>query len=239
MAELVQDCPRCPARSITFEALAMVTVGYQRPFNVRELFCVCRACGRSTVFKVRAKDTVMEQMVEKLDVATMKSELSPYLVVMGFVSARDKSASEPPSDLPADVEAAFKEGSKCLAAECPNAAAAMFRLSLDLATSPKLPPAGATEPNHRVRRDLGLRLQWLFDNGLLPAELRRLSDCVREDGNDGAHRGTIGLSDAEDLQDFVFALLERLFSEPARLQQAEERRATRRAAGAVEIQKRV
>jgi hypothetical protein len=56
--------------------------------------------------------------------------------------------------------------------------------------------------------------------------LRSMS--VKDDGNDGAHRGTLGKADAEDLQDFTFELLERLYTEPARLKQAEERRKQRR-----------
>jgi hypothetical protein len=84
--------------------------------------------------------------------------------------------------------------------------------------------------NSKTRRDLGLRLPWLFDNGILPADLRALSSCVREDGNDGAHAGTLKKEDAQDLLDFTTALLERIFTEPERLRLAEERRAQRRAA---------
>lgn len=228
MADFVNDCPRCPARSITFDALKLVTVGYSAPFNVRELFCRCRACGFTTVFKVRATDALTERVVENLDLDASKFELSQYFRVYGYVSTSDKESVTAPADVPADVESAFREGAKCLAAECPNAAAAMFRLAVDLATQPKLPPPEKAEPPYKVRRDLGLRLQWLFKNSLLPADLKDLSDCVREDGNDGAHRGNVSGDDALDLQDFCFALLDRLYSEPARLAAAKDRRSARR-----------
>jgi hypothetical protein len=55
--------------------------------------------------------------------------------------------------------------------------------------------------NSKQRRDLGLRLPWLFDNGLLPADLRELAHCIKEEGNDGAHAGTLAKEDAEDLLD--------------------------------------
>jgi hypothetical protein len=206
-----------------------VDVGYVAPFKTRELFCRCRACGLTSVFKVRAKDGLLEKVVDNIDLNTVKINVAMYFKVLGYVSTSDRSSIEPPTSLPPDVEAAFKEGARCLASQCPNAAAAMFRLALDLATFPRLPPPESAEPAARVRRDLGLRLQWLFTNAHLPAELRGLSDCVREDGNDGVHRGTISPEDAEDLQDFTYALLERLYSEPGRLQQAEQRRAARRA----------
>jgi Domain of unknown function (DUF4145) len=71
-------------------------------------------------------------------------------------------------------------------------------------------------------------LQWLFERGYLPSDLRELSTCIREDGNDGAHAGTLTKQDAEDLLDFTRALLERLYTEPQRLRLAEERRRMRR-----------
>jgi|ERR1700727_2702241 hypothetical protein len=107
----------------------------------------------------------------------------------------------------------------------------MFRLCTDLATRPLLPDrldTGSEQPNSKTRRDLGLRLAWLFDKQLLPLNLRELAKCVREDANDGAHVGNLTKEDAEDLVDFTEALLERLFTEPERLRLAEERRNKRR-----------
>ncbi|MGC2411606.1 MAG: DUF4145 domain-containing protein, partial [Stellaceae bacterium] len=89
---------------------------------------------------------------------------------------------------------------------CNNAAATMFRLCVDLATRPLLPDAADPtnpQPNRRTRRDLGLRLTWMFDNNTLPATLRELASCIREDANDGAHVGNLIKEDAEDLLDFT------------------------------------
>ena len=82
--------------------------------------------------------------------------------------------------------------------------------------------------NKATRRILGLRFLWLFENGMLPEDLRELSTCIREDGNDGAHAGTLKKEDAEDLLDFTRALLERLFTEPEKLRLAQARREARR-----------
>jgi hypothetical protein len=80
-----------------------------------------------------------------------------------------------------------------------------------------------------MRRDLGLRLQWLFETGVLPSDLQDLAACVREDGNDGAHQGNLSRQDVEDIMDFSVALLERLFTEPRRIELAKTRREERRA----------
>ena len=91
-----------------------------------------------------------------------------------------------------------------------------------------LPEADGDGLNSKVRRNLGLRLPWLFDRNLLPEALRELSSCIKEDGNDGAHEGSLQKEDAEDLLDFTTALLERLYTEPERLRLAKERREARR-----------
>ncbi len=107
----------------------------------------------------------------------------------------------------------------------------MFRLCVDLATRAMLPKENTDGLNAKVRRDLGLRLPWLFAHGLLPETLKDLSFCIKEDGNDGAHAGTLIQPDAEDLMDFTTALLERMYTEPERLRLAQERRDSRRGKG--------
>ena len=106
----------------------------------------------------------------------------------------------------------------------------MFRLCLDLATRSLLPKEDVPGLNAKTRRNLGLRLPWLFDAGLLPESFRELSTCIKDDGNDGAHVGSLNESDADDLLDFTVAMLERMYTEPERLRLARERREARRVA---------
>jgi hypothetical protein len=160
-----------------------------------------------------------------------KTGLNDYFDIEGFINIADTGAEKPPEHLPEDIENAFNEGAKCMVVKCNNAAAVMFRLCVDLATRPYLPAPDdntRSQPNGKTRRDLGLRLKWLFDKGLLPSELRELATCIREDANDGAHAGDLTKEDAEDLLDFTTALLERLITEPKRLALAEARRTARR-----------
>ncbi len=150
------------------------------------------------------------------------------MTIQGFVSEKDAAAVAPPEHVPDAIKDAFSEGAKCLAIGCPNAAATMFRLCIDLATKQMLPLEDLDGLNPGIRRTLGLRLQWLFDTGRLPEAIRDLSSCVKEDGNDGAHQGSLTPTDGEDLLDFTVALLERLYTEPERLRLAKARRETRR-----------
>ena len=229
MAELVANCPRCGSAKMTFDLTQTHLLGMEYGWqHICEAFSVCRNCNRSTVFVLEQSEIEANQIIEKKGLLALPGSLNRYFRVKRYIGLRDTSKVSPPEHVPRDIEAAFREGATCLVTECPNAAATMFRLCLDLATRPLLPEQNINGLNATVRRNLGLRLAWLLDNNLLPGALRELSVAVKDDGNDGAHAGTLSMEDAEDIADFTVVLLERMFTEPKRIQLAEERRKQRR-----------
>lgn len=161
----------------------------------------------------------------------VKGTLNALFDVDSYVALQDNVKITPPEHLPEEIESAFREGAACFSIACFNAAATMFRLCLDHASRPLLPDPndkGIPQPNNRQRHQLGARLEWLFDNGRIPIELRELAECVREDGNDGAHVGSLSKEDAADVLDFTVAFLERLITEPKKIELAKDRRLERR-----------
>ncbi|MDI1268453.1 MAG: DUF4145 domain-containing protein [Polaromonas sp.] len=230
MSELVANCPRCGSRHITFDVKAAkiyrVQYGWQ---NWYEAFGICRHCERSAIFVLSESVNGNYQYVHKVGLMKVEEALNKYVEVEGHISLKDSASIEPPEFLPKDIEAVFREGATCLAVGCYNAAGTMFRLCVDLATKSMLPADETPGLNAKTRRDLGIRLPWLFENGRLPEPLRDLSSCIKDDGNDGAHAGNLKEADASDLLDFSAALLERIYSEPERLRLAKERREARRA----------
>jgi len=230
MAILVTECPRCGAKHMTFTVLSGTPIGERAGWQrFYELFCTCRHCERSTTFVISQKGPEYEPMFALVDrLIEYRGSLNEYLNLVAHVSIRDEVTQEAPEHVPPEIQTAFKEAATCVAVKCWNAAGAMFRMCVDLATRPMLPEGEVQGLTRKMRRDLGLRLRWLFDSGKLPGDLRGLSDCIREDGNDGAHAGTLMEEDAADLLDFTIALLERLYTEPERLKLAEARRAERR-----------
>jgi hypothetical protein len=194
----------------------------------REVFCICRYCSKSTIFVVSERGTDQSVHIKQVGGIDKVTSANNFVKIESYVSQRDAASMEPPEYLPPEIEAVFKEGATCLAVGCFNAAGTMFRLSVDLATKSLLPSGEVNGLNNKIRRNLGFRLPWLFDQGLLPEALRELSSCIKEDGNDGAHEGTLVREDADDLLDFTVALLERLYTEPERLKLAKERREKRR-----------
>lgn len=230
MSELVANCPRCGANQITFDLISgiptRVLYDWQHWY---EAFCICRNCKKSTVFVLCDDDMRSNNYVTKKGgLAELSISVNNVMRIEDYISEKDAAARKPPEHLPPKVEAAFKEGAACMAIGCPNAAATMFRLCIDLSTREMLPQEDMNDPNKKVRRYLGLRLTWLFDNGKLPNDLRDLSTCIKDEGNDGAHQGTLSEGDAADILDFTFELLKRLYTEPKRIELAKERRQKRR-----------
>lgn len=232
MAMFLGDCPRCNSKRVTFDARSIADLSSYN-IGVSELFCVCRICRKSTVFVCKVRDFRISDLIKSDNFlhSINTQSVNDFLETMDIVSQKDNSIQDMPTYLAENVEKVFREGAVCLNTGCFNASATMFRLCIDLVTLPLLPDDTANiaeKPNSRQRRDLGLRLRWLFDHGHLPSDLKGLADCIREDANDAAHRGNLEKVDAEDIRDFTVLLLERLFTEPGRLKLAEERRAARR-----------
>ncbi len=232
MAFMVENCPRCSAQYINFKIIGAskyLTVAPTDRTKVHgdyyEMQCVCLGCKKSTIFNVLHKEG--RHNFEDEHLMGLVGNIKEYVSIIGPVTPADLSFELPPEHLPQDIELAFIEGSKCLSINCFNASATMYRLCLDFATKDLLPPLGE-EPGTKIRRSLGLRMGWLFDNGLLPEALRDLAECVKDDGNDGAHEGILDEESALDLKDFAYILLERLYTEKYRLEQAKQRRLERK-----------
>ncbi|WP_299861236.1 DUF4145 domain-containing protein [uncultured Roseobacter sp.] len=230
MSEFVSDCPRCGATNTTLDCQASNWVGQEYSWkNYLEVFVTCRRCHKSSIQLVSQKENTQGSSrlcTETNMLAGYNRTINDIVEFERFLTLRDNHSYESPEYLPKEVAAVLDEANSCLSSQCFNAAAAMYRLALDIATKAVLP--SENEPNSKIRRSLGLRMNWLFDNKVLPKDLEDLAECIQKDGNDGAHDGSLTRVDAEDLKDFAFELLRRLYTEPARLAVARKRREQRR-----------
>ncbi len=228
MSELVANCPRCGAKEMTFDLLGEIPLYVEYNWKYWfEAFCLCRSCNRSTTFVLYQKNSSDKDEINK-GLAKLSRAVNQYMGIQGYISLKDTASTKPPEHVPENIDAAFREGAACMSIDCFNAAGTMFRLCIDLSTRPMLPEGEAKGLNSGVRRNLGLRLPWLFDNGILPEALRALSSSIKDDGNVAAHEGALNKEDAQDLLDFTYILLERIYTEPKRIQLAKERRVARR-----------
>lgn len=229
MSDLVADCPRCGAKQITFDLVHTHQFGTAYQWQKwLETFCICRNCKKSTVFVLSQNDITHTDLLSRTRLKNLTNSVNNYMKVEDYVSSKDKAAAPPPDYLPKAIDDAFREGATCMAVKCYNAAGTMFRLCIDLATIAHLPAGEVAGLTPLIRGNLARRLKWLFENGKLHEGLRELAKCIREDGNDGAHAGTLAPEDAADIQDFTTALLERVYTEPQKLVIANKRREERR-----------
>lgn len=213
MPEIVHDCPRCGAKKITFDMLESI----QAPTGVWEVFSVCRSCGGATIFKSSKERSPMQY-----------DRPSRHLI-SGYVRTLGGNVRPVPEHVPRPIAEAFTEGATCLAIGCHNAAAAMFRLTLELSTKDAVDKLTRAEKEDLGKRNdwLASRLDWLFEKGILSKALKSLSSVVRNDGNDGAHDGTLDQETAEDLIAFTERILVQTYTEPAKVRIAVERSAAR------------
>lgn len=177
MSELVTDCPRCGASKITFDYLSSHTFqrrwGWQGWYNV---FCVCRNCNQAVVFTLSDNDPDTARTIGKSGLKDIVGSLNNYFNIEGFLSLKDFVRVTPPDYVPDNIKSAFNEGATCMEVNCFNAGSTMFRLCIDLATKGLLPEGDILDLNKHIRRTLGLRLKWLFDNWNVFIPSRNVSD---------------------------------------------------------------
>ena len=141
MSELVADCPRCDAKSITFDLTAELFIGEEYEWlRWYEVFCVCRKCKRSTVFVVKQLNYEDTDTLKSKGLLNLKDAVNRVMEVDHYISLTNLAVKIPPKHLPSGVEASFMEAATCFTVGCWNATGAMARMCLDLATRP-LPPA--------------------------------------------------------------------------------------------------
>jgi Domain of unknown function (DUF4145) len=218
---------------MTFDVASDVFTGSRYDWQSHhEASVICRRCRLPSIIKVELVSIDLKGRFQKDNaLKEILGDLEPGFRSTRFVDVSEVKGAKTPADLPPDVETAFSEAARCLAIGCFNAAGAMFRLSLDLATKNLLPQESVDgSPSNHERRNLAPRLNWLFEQAKLPADLKSLSSAVKDNGDYGVHEGSLDENDASDLLDFSTALLERMFSEPARIAAAAQRKALRREA---------
>lgn len=235
---LVFDCPSCGAKNQTLDVKGYNPL--QSPEIVWEFFCVCRKCKSGCCLrgiirtnlqgKLKINPNKLVNSIPQLVSETLKignQDLGDFFT--GFYhKVIIPETLQHPQYLPPKLETIFIEATKCLALDCYNAAGSMFRLCLDITTKQILEENAHLSPSNNHKSSIHSRLNWIFEKQILNTNLEELSRCIKDDGNDAAHDGSLGKDDAYDLYDFTFELLEQIFTQRERVRLARERRQLRR-----------
>lgn len=126
------------------------------------------------------------------------------------------------SDVSARVASAYDEGVRCLSANAPNGAAAMFRTALTYMVEEH------GSPEAKSKGDLKDKIKQMVKDGGPVGNLGSWADHVRLYGNAGAHPdvfGEVTVDEAQDLAKLVHTMIELLYVMPANIakRQAERR----------------
>jgi hypothetical protein len=196
------DCPHCATRAAGFY------VAYQWPSKVHahvaNLLAVCGVCNRGMTV------TSMDKHGNSHTDLTRISILYPG-PIFTIIDTSPSAYHISPEFVPENVESFFRQGVENLAAERWDAAGAMFRKTLDVATK-------IVSPDLR-NLTLFKRIEQLVENGLLTSAMGDWSHEIRIDGNDAVHDDEPESEhDARAAYKFTEAFLIYAFSLPQRVE---------------------
>ncbi len=195
-----------------------------------ELFAMCGVCHFGSIFVVSEpfNDATSEVRTRPLPM-DIKGSLNGMFDIEGIVRICDNVAVPSPKFITRDIGKAFREGTDCLSIRCWNAACAMFRACLDLATKDMLPEDNVEGLTAEHRGKLAPRIKWLHAAGVLPDDLKDLAECIKDDGNEGVHEVILTKEDAMEVFNFTVMLLEYVYTAPAMRKDAKKKRDVRKA----------
>jgi hypothetical protein len=197
-SQFQNDCPYCRTKSAGF--VVHHQWGDRTRQNFASLLAVCAICNNGIVVRLR---NVAGYVVA--DYARNNHEFP--LGDDRILEIHPKTSGEVPSDCPASVERFYLQGLMNLASENWDAAGAMFRKTLDVAT--KIIAPG------RRGENLYSRINALADERLITPAMGEWSHELRIDGNDAVHdEEPENAEDAHAMQKFAEAFLRYAFTLP-------------------------
>lgn len=168
MGILRRDCPHCLTASVAFSiSHSYLLPGQQSVYgNVG----VCAACHKPLGFLARNPRNGFSPH-------QAQGNIEPDMIVVGQWPS--VVAPIAPPHTPVAIARRFVEGEEAFARGSWNAAVAMYRSALDIATK--------ALPDVPVRQSFFQRLQWLHDNHRITPDMKDWADHVRVEGNDALH----------------------------------------------------
>ena len=212
MAFFVRDCVRCGTRNVV-HYLHGETPVRKDYYNQHELVGACADCKRYSVYEwsapsagqaqAKAHDGNVEDWgSDRLSdspvrIATTSVELSPHI--------------------PERIAGLFREANECRQMTWYEAAGAMYRKALDVATK-HIYTHDVRLAEKEPAQALRVRIKSLGEMKILDEDIVELADVAALDGNDATHDVDPYTKDeAEALEELTLDLLDRLFVRPAKI----------------------
>jgi len=211
MSFFVRDCVRCGTRNVFHQVLGESVV--RKDFsNEHELAGECADCKRLSIYVWRAPNAGSRDAFQYPgNVSDFGNRLSETPVRIAT------TAIELSEHIPERIAGLFREANECRQMTWYEAAGAMYRKTLDVATKHIYshdPRLEGKEPAQALR----VRVKSLGEMKILDGDIVELADVAALDGNDATHDVDPYTKDeAEALEDLTLDLLDRLFVRPAKI----------------------
>lgn len=172
-----------------------------------EVFFVCKACGRGSIYEGQP-----QAHISNLTGALDKGR---YFSSQAIVALPDNPVLS--EDVPARVQELFRQAARCRQLSLFDAAGAMFRKTIDVATK-EIYATDYRLAEKRPAEAPRARVAALGQLKILDEDIVELADVALMDGNDAAHDvDPYTPNEAAALQELTDDLLDRLFVKPARI----------------------
>ncbi|MCY1531470.1 hypothetical protein D9M68_666970 [compost metagenome] len=207
MAFFVRDCVRCGVRNVSH---LLIGQNQQKESTYEwEVAGACAACSKVSVYSLRMKSSgtspsnypgvIPDDLIaqDAVRIATTAMQLSEYV--------------------PERIAGLFREANECRQMGWYDAAGAMFRKTLDVATK-HIYAHDARLVDKEPAQALRVRIKSLGEMKILESDIVELADVAALDGNDATHDvDPYTKGEAEALEDLTLDLLDRLFVRPAKI----------------------
>jgi hypothetical protein len=202
MPQLSLTCPHCRTEKIGFSPRGAVP--YRAGTNITIMFMQCEGCGGGIVLAIEGQPTNVTTWMQG-------AAGSPGHILSAWPELLEPKC---PADVPDNVRKAFLSGLANLGRpDGANAAAIMFRRTVELATRTLKPDAPRGD-------NLKKRIAGLSDNLATPA-MKEWATHIRLDANDAAHEeDEFSELDAKTLHTFAEMFLTYAFTLPEMLKRA-------------------
>lgn len=197
------DCPHCRTRCAGFRVIAQ----HVHRTNSRQNFAVavCGVCDFPSIYHYRDADLSVRTATP---IDLLRSEINFPADRFLIINVWPQVTGDTPTDLPENVARFFEQGVQNERAENWDAAGAMFRKSLDVATK--------ILDSDNANKTLFQRINLLAASGRLTADLAVWAHEVRIDGNESVHGDEPEtVDDVSAIHQFCRAVLLYCFSLPA------------------------
>lgn len=208
MAFFVRDCVRCGVKKVQHHVTGAGRIGN----FAWEVAGQCSSCHQLSIYGWRTRSSSVE--VANFGAGTIENDATVLSNIPVRIATTAITISE---HVPERIANLFREANECRQMTWYEAAGAMYRKTLDVATKHIYshdPRLEGKAPAQALR----VRIKSLGEMKILEEDIVELADVAALDGNDATHDiDPYTADEAEALEDLTQDLLDRLFVRPARL----------------------